>query len=315
MKIKDLFDYKYGVNLELINCQEAKSSDKNSVNFVARTSANNGVTARVKIIENIKPQQAGTLSLAVSGSVLSCFVQTEDYYSGRDLYVLSPRIDLTLEQKLFYAMCINKNAYRYSYGRAANKTFPNIEIPSLEECNRVIGTFKIKYIRTYNKVVKNIALSVNSWKEFKIGELFYLRKCKCGNAGALEDGNDVQYIGAKKSENGVMKRVNRDNSLLTKGNCIVFICDGQGSVGYSNYIETDFIGSTTLTAGYNENLNKYNALFIVAVLDRERYKYSYGRKYGPHLANAIIKLPTKNNLPDWQFMEDYIKSLPYADKI
>ena len=28
-----------------------------------------------------------------------------------------------------------------------------------------------------------------------------------------------------------------------------------------------------------------------------------------------ILLPTKNNEPDWQFMEDYIKSLPYADRI
>lgn len=124
MKIKDLFYYKNGVNLELMNCQENPDKDKDSVNFVARTSMNNGVVARVKIIEGLTPQKAGTLSLAVSGSVLSCFVQTEDYYSGRDLYVLTPKINLTLEQKLFYAMCINKNAYRYSYGRAANKTFP-----------------------------------------------------------------------------------------------------------------------------------------------------------------------------------------------
>ena len=111
MKIKDLFDYKYGVNLELMNCQEAISGDKNAVNFVARTSINNGVVAKVKLIEGLIPQKAGTLSLAVSGSVLSCFVQKEDYYSGRDLYVLTPKTNLTLEQKLFYAMCINKNVY------------------------------------------------------------------------------------------------------------------------------------------------------------------------------------------------------------
>lgn len=69
MKIKDLFYYKYGVNLELMNCQEITDKDKDSVNFVARTSVNNGVVARVKIIEGLTPQKAGTLSLAVSGSV------------------------------------------------------------------------------------------------------------------------------------------------------------------------------------------------------------------------------------------------------
>ena len=49
MKIKDLFYYKYGVNLELMNCQEITDKDKDSVNFVARTSVNNGVVARVKL--------------------------------------------------------------------------------------------------------------------------------------------------------------------------------------------------------------------------------------------------------------------------
>ena len=52
---------------------------------------------------------------------------------------------------------------------------------------------------------------------------------------------------------------------ITKGNCIVFICDGQGSVGYSNYMNIDFIGSTTLTAGYNQHLNKYIGLFLVTI--------------------------------------------------
>ena len=163
MKIKDLFDYKYGVNLELIHCQETKENDCNSVNFVARTSNNNGVVARVKLIEGLEPQKAGTLSLATSGSVLSCFVQNEDYYSGRDLYVLTPKINLTLEQKLFYAMCINKNKYRYSYGRAANKTFPEIEIPTVEECNRLIKNLKIKYITT-NKCKQQYLIDTKTWK-------------------------------------------------------------------------------------------------------------------------------------------------------
>ena len=160
-----------------------------------------------------------------------------------------------------------------------------------------------------------MTLNTTNWKEYRIEDIFKLEKCKCGNAGELIDGNDLFYIGAKKSDNGVMKSVENDNKLMTKGNCIVFICDGQGSVGYSNYMEKDFIGSTTLTAGYNNNLNKYNALFIVSVLDKEKYKYSYGRKYGPHLKKAIIKLPTKNNEPDWKYMENYIKSLPYGDRI
>jgi len=159
-------------------------------------------------------------------------------------------------------------------------------------------------------------LNIASWKEFYIRDcdqhsgLFKIETCKCGCAGDLEEGDEINYIGAKKSENGVMKKVLRDEKLVSKGNGIIFICDGEGSVGYTNYIQEDFIGSTTLSVGYNENLNSVNALFIVAVLDKEKYKFSYGRKYRAHINDIKIKLPaTTAGEPDWVFMEQYIKSL------
>ena len=107
----------------------------------------------------------------------------------------------------------------------------------------------------------------------------------------------------------------------------MIICDGQGSVGYSNYMRDDFIGSTTTSIGYDEEINQIRAMFIVTCLDLDRYKYSYGRKYRSSMNSAIIKLPVQRNpdgiiikdkskkysnegyIPDWQFMEDYIKSL------
>jgi hypothetical protein len=159
-------------------------------------------------------------------------------------------------------------------------------------------------------------LDILQWGQFQISSLFTIENCKCSNASQLSDGNDIYYIGAKKNDNGIMKKAACDKDLITKGNCIVFICDGQGSVGYSNYMDADFIGSTTLSAGYNAKLNKYNGLFLVAILDLERPKYSYGRKYRKYLSETKIKLPVDNNGgPDWQFMENYIKALPYSDKI
>jgi hypothetical protein len=86
-------------------------------------------------------------------------------------------------------------------------------------------------------------------------------------------------------------------------------------VGYTNYIEKDFIGSTTLSVGRNPKLNSFNALFLVTVLDRERYRYSFGRKYKTNLSKAKVLLPAKNNMPDWDYMEEYIKSLPYGDRL
>lgn len=176
-------------------------------------------------------------------------------------------------------------------------------------------------------------LNVQNWKKFNVSRtekqsgLLKIEQCKCGCAGDLKDGNDIYYVGAKKNDNGVMKRVKFDESLVSRGNGIMIICDGQGSVGYSNYMKDAFIGSTTTSIGYDEEINQARAMFIVTCLDLDRYKYSYGRKYRPSMNSAIVKLPVKRNsdgtivkdetkkysnegyIPDWQFMEDYIKSL------
>jgi len=163
----------------------------------------------------------------------------------------------------------------------------------------------------------------SNWHWFKVGKLFPPQKCKCSNATELlEDGNEIAYIGAKKSDNGVMRYVKRDEKLVSRGNCIVFIGDGQGSVGYSLYQPVDFIGSTTLIAGYNEHLNPYNATFLVTILDQERFRYSFGRKYKKEIiANTKIQLPAikldnGEFEPDWQYMESFIKDriLPQLPK-
>lgn len=158
-------------------------------------------------------------------------------------------------------------------------------------------------------------LNIADWKEFKISDLFELVPTKGKDSTELVNGNDISYIGAKKDLNGLMMRchLNGYEDWVSKGNCIVFICLGAGSAGYTTYQKEDFIGMNGKTVcGYNENLNPEIGNFIVSVLDCERPKYSFGRSWtGDRLKNTKIKLPAKNNKPDWQFMEDYIKTLHY----
>lgn len=98
-KLSEIFDYWYGVNLELVNC----TIDDEGIPFVSRTSNNNGVVARVSIIDGITPNPSHTLSLACGGSVLSCFYQDEEYYSGRDLFILSPKQPMSKNELLLYS--------------------------------------------------------------------------------------------------------------------------------------------------------------------------------------------------------------------
>lgn len=123
-QVSDIFDVKYGINMELNTCDETTSYDPEGVAFVARTSENNGVSAYVKRIVGKEPQPEGTITVAGGGSVLSTFVQRRPFYSGRDLYLLLPKTEISLNMKMFIVTVLYANQYRYSYGRQANKTLP-----------------------------------------------------------------------------------------------------------------------------------------------------------------------------------------------
>lgn len=127
--LSDIFDVKPGVNLELNNCEETTQDDKDSINFVSRSRDNNGVTAYIKRIPNCEPQNAGIITVAGGGSsVLSTFVQTEPFYSGRDLFLLIPKEKISIYAKLYLCTIITANKYKYSYGRQANKTLKKLKL-------------------------------------------------------------------------------------------------------------------------------------------------------------------------------------------
>lgn len=123
-RVNELFDVKYGVNLELNKLEPISGG----VPFVSRTSKNNGVSSHVKLVENITPNPPGTISVSGGGSVLECFLQDKPYYSGRDLYFLKPAISMSKLSLLFISTVIGKEKYRFSYGRQANKTLKSLLI-------------------------------------------------------------------------------------------------------------------------------------------------------------------------------------------
>ena len=58
-------------------------------------------------------------------------------------------------------------------------------------------------------------------------------------------------------------------------------------------------------------------MFLVTIIKANKYRFGYGRKWTlDKMKETIIKLPSnKDGNPDFAFMEEYIKSLPYSDKI
>ena len=325
-KINEIFEVKYGINMELNACTIADDDDDDAVNFVARTESNNGVSAKAKPVDGKDPQPAGIITCAGGGSVLSTFLQEEPFYSGRDLYLLIPLQPMSKLAKLFCITVIKANKYRYSYGRQANVTLPFLELmlpvdsegnPDFLYMEAYMKTLNHKPLATSNQGgCGSRTLGVESWKEFVVGDYFEVKKGKRLTSEDQTEGNTL-YIGAIDSNNGVANKIGQEP--IHEGNTISLSYNG--SVGEAFYQPEPFWATDDVNVLYfrPENggqFNKYIALFVCAVLRQEKYRYSYGRKWVlENMKTTVIKLPAKGEKPDWAFMESYMKSLPYGDRI
>ena len=183
--------------------------------------------------------------------------------------------------------------------------------------------FEVKFgspnLKMDNISKKSLELNPSNWRSFTIKEIFGDVKSANGETtDQLEEGTDLVYIAAKKENNGVKATVEYDDRYVSKGNSIVFINLGQGSAGFATYQPYDFIGMKgKISTGSFEQLNQYIGVFLVTILDKERFRYSFGRSWaGDRLLQTKIKLPVDDNdNPDWFFMEEYIKSIPYGNMI
>lgn len=315
--IHELFLVKYGVNLELVHLEQCLKNDENSINFVSRTENNNGVSAFVFKSQHLTPNPKHTISVAGGGSVLSSFYQEEEYYSGRDIYYLKPKTNLSKLEMLFYAFCLTKNKYKYNYGRQANKTLKDILVPSImPKSFEKLDIYELNTLNAKSALISKIELNHNNWGWFSLSDpiLFKISGTKTTPLLELEEfgKGEKPFVTTQASNNGIASFFDYSSEA---GNVLTV---DSAVIGYCSYQPLDFSASDHVEKLIPTfKLNKYIALFIATIINKEQYRYNYGRKASQtRLKRANIKLPIKQDgQPDFEFMENYIKTLPYSSTI
>ena len=313
MKVSDLFDVSYGHSLELNRLTIARTD---GINFVSRTSQNNGVSARVKRIPDIEPAKAGLITVAVSGNPMECFLQPEPFYTAFHVFLLEPKIPMTDLQKLYYCECLKANKYRYNYGRQANRTLKDILIPSPDDIPDWINEIDLNCFSNANQPVTQTptpSLNTSDWVEYRFDELFDIKKGKRLTKANMLPGK-LPFIGSIDKNNGVSAYVGQP--AIHDGNTITV--NYNGSVAEAFYQPEPYWACDDCNVLYPKfKLNPYIALFLTTIIRNEKYRFNYGRKWHvERMKNSVIKLPAKSDgTPDWEFMENYIKSLPFSSQI
>lgn len=167
--------------------------------------------------------------------------------------------------------------------------------------------------------ISNVEIDISSWKEYIIDDdtdesLFSVEGSKSivkYEVKEYGEGN-YPYVVTSSENNGVEGMYDyytEDGNVLTIDSATIGSCFYQElKFSASDHVEK-------LIPRY-ENFNKYIGLFISTVINLEQARYGYGRKFAQkRIKPTTIKLPSKNGKPDYEFMEKFIKSLPYSASI
>ena len=353
ININKIFNISYGNKLDM--CQMTPNED--GIPFITRTATNNGVGGIVEPIEGIIPYPAGSLSIALGGSIGSTFLQTKDFYTSQNVAVLQPKSNLNSGILLFLARLIEKECSQrfVAFGRELNKHIKRdftIKLPLIKENmpnwaeidtivkDQIIPQLPKKaqkvWLQKYDTAPQKqeaMKLNTDEWKWFRYDEIFDIKHGFYNKKPEDNPEGDIPFIGATDSNNGVTSHSdletieatsqtgNGKNALieekLFEPNCITVSNDG--SVGYAFYQNKVFTCSHSVNPLYlkGHEINPYIALFLCTLIEKERFRWAYGRKWRPiRMPSSMIKLPvTPSGEPDWKFMEDYIKSLPFSKNI
>ncbi|MCF0216813.1 MAG: restriction endonuclease subunit S [Fibrobacteraceae bacterium] len=330
---KDLFEIKKGKRLTKADMIDG------CIPYIGATDSYNGITA---FISNDKwLHKPNTISVSYNGSIAEAFYQDVTFWATDDVNVLYPKFDLNRNRAIFLTTIINREKFRYNYGRKWNKKIMEetaIKLPSDAKGkpdwswidNYVVNHLVAKLSPVAELVWNNsfsanplakskIPLNKDKWQWFRIGDVFEVKAGKYHYPSEYDNG-ETPYISATSVNNGIADRISIDAEF--KGNVVT-----TEKVKCKAFFQPDDFCATSDVniVSCEGRINKFTGLFLATIIDfNENYRWNYGRQCRVEDTKSIrLKLPAVDTgkksktgtpiyEPDWQFMENYIKSLPYS---
>ena len=317
LEVNDLFNVEYG---NLFDANKMIFDPNTDINFISRTSKNNGCVGSVKMYKNTEPYPEGLITVSLGGSfLLSSFVQPKPFYTAQNVAVLTPKQKMTLSEKLFYCSCLPMNRFRYcAFGREANRTLKTIKIPSKIPSWVYDVSYELYNLKTpLNK--NKPKLTDRNWKCFSYPDIFDIKKGYYNKTPKNE--GTIPFISATRENNGISFYCDKSVLDVTiEGNCLTVVNNGS-SMGETFYqSEGSLYGvkhDVNVLRLKNQKLNVYIAMFLIPLIKMDKIRFHFGRKWRiKRMKKSKINLPVnKKGQPDWEFMENYIKSLRFSKKL
>lgn len=116
-KVIDIANVEYGNKFD----KNKMTSTNPTINFVSRTATNNGIS---DFVDNngTTPYQAGLITLALGGSIGSCFLQEAPFYTGQNVGVIDLG-DIDIHAKIYFTEALGNKCKKSfnAFGNEINK--------------------------------------------------------------------------------------------------------------------------------------------------------------------------------------------------
>lgn len=301
-----------------------------SMPYVSSSAIDNGVDDFVSNKEGVRIFE-DCISLANSGSVGASFYHPYQFVASDHVTKLkNPECNKYIY--LFLSTITSRLSEKYSFNREINEGRLNREKilvpvsesgqPDYDFMEQYMKAIEKKLLKRYqqylvetkrNSLIDKKLTGGGNLAPFKMKDLLDIEPCRFTGKGEIKKG-DVPYVGATNRNNGVLSFLDVEPNNVIIGNCIVFICNGDGSIGLSVYRSSDFVGSVDVKVGRSQCINKYVGMYLTTVADTVRPHYSFGYKRTmPRLKNESLLLPiTPDGQPDYEYMEQYMRNQEQA---
>jgi hypothetical protein len=165
-------------------------------------------------------------------------------------------------------------------------------------------------------VNKKINLNLDNFKYVSYNKLFNIEKWKWPSSDFASDNIwNTPFVSATRENNWVSYFI--DYEITHKENTIS-VPSNWNSVWEAYYQEKAFCATWDVNILVPKfNLNKYIWIFIITIIRLDKYRFNYWRKWWKEkMLNSYIKLPVNDSWDvDFEFIEKYIKSLPYSSSL
>ena len=199
-----------------------------------------------------------------------------------------------------------------------NTRFEDLSDKNFEDTLREYTTFlysnnlKDKVSKESYSAIRH-KLDFAKWKPVTLESLFEVKGSKTTGKRILDEDNikgerKYPFVTTQATNNGVRAFY---DFYTDEGNILTI---DSAVLGYCAYQPLQFTASDHVEKLIPKfKLNVFRAMFLATVINKEQYRYSYGRKYNQDRINAtVIKLPFKDGQIDWNFIDEYIKGLNYS---